>query len=34
LLDKFLEEKKGTSKIGSTLKGIGPAYTDKSGRNG
>lgn len=34
LLDKFLEEKKGKLKIGSTLKGIGPAYTDKSGRNG
>ena len=34
LMDKFLEEKKGNQKIGSTLKGIGPAYTDKSGRNG
>jgi len=34
LMDQFLEEKKGNQKIGSTLKGIGPAYTDKSGRNG
>jgi adenylosuccinate synthase len=25
---------KGNEKIGSTLKGIGPAYMDKTGRNG
>ncbi|MFW5706581.1 MAG: adenylosuccinate synthase [Bacteroidota bacterium] len=29
LLDAALENAKGTAKIGSTLKGIGPAYTDK-----
>jgi adenylosuccinate synthase len=34
LLDAALESEKGTSKIGSTLKGIGPTYTDKYGRNG
>jgi adenylosuccinate synthase len=34
LLDAALESEKGSSKIGSTLKGIGPAYTDKYGRNG
>lgn len=34
LLDAALEAAKGASKIGSTLKGIGPAYTDKYGRNG
>lgn len=34
LLDAALESAKGISKIGSTLKGIGPAYTDKYGRNG
>jgi adenylosuccinate synthase len=34
LLDAAYETAKGTSKIGSTLKGIGPAYTDKYGRNG
>lgn len=34
LLDIVQEASKGTSKIGSTLKGIGPAYTDKSARNG
>ncbi|MFZ1703459.1 MAG: adenylosuccinate synthase [Saprospiraceae bacterium] len=33
-LDKASEASKGTSKIGSTLKGIGPAYMDKTGRNG
>lgn len=32
--DKQLEEKKGTNKIGSTLKGIGPVYTDKIAREG
>ena len=34
LLDAALESEKGISKIGSTLKGIGPTYTDKYGRNG
>ncbi len=34
LLDAALEKQKGESKIGSTLKGIGPAYTDKVSRNG
>lgn len=34
LLDAALEKHKGNAKIGSTLKGIGPAYTDKTGRNG
>jgi adenylosuccinate synthase len=33
-LDKASEMQKGDSKIGSTLKGIGPAYMDKTGRNG
>jgi adenylosuccinate synthase len=33
-LDKASEISKGTEKIGSTLKGIGPAYMDKTGRNG
>ncbi len=33
-LDKASEMSKGESKIGSTLKGIGPAYMDKTGRNG
>ena len=32
--DKQMEESKGESKIGSTLKGIGPAYTTKVARNG
>ncbi len=32
LLDKAYEEFKGKDKIGSTLKGIGPAYTDKAAR--
>ncbi|MCX8472120.1 MAG: adenylosuccinate synthase [Sediminibacterium sp.] len=32
LLDQVNEEIKGIDKIGSTLKGIGPAYMDKSGR--
>ncbi|MDR0792540.1 MAG: adenylosuccinate synthetase, partial [Chitinophagaceae bacterium] len=32
-LDKASELAKGESKIGSTLKGIGPAYMDKTGRN-
>ena len=34
LLDKVLEKSKGDSKIGSTLKGIGPTYQDKIGRHG
>ena len=33
-LDKASEFSKGNEKIGSTLKGIGPAYMDKTGRNG
>ncbi|HEX5026841.1 MAG TPA: adenylosuccinate synthase [Agriterribacter sp.] len=32
-LDKASEALKGNDKIGSTLKGIGPAYMDKTGRN-
>jgi adenylosuccinate synthase len=32
-LDKASESQKGEGKIGSTLKGIGPAYMDKTGRN-
>lgn len=34
LLDAALEFSKGNAKIGSTLKGIGPAYTDKVARTG
>jgi adenylosuccinate synthase len=34
ILDAAYECLKGNLKIGSTLKGIGPAYTDKAGRNG
>jgi adenylosuccinate synthase len=34
LLDAASEQSKGISKIGSTLKGIGPTYMDKTGRNG
>lgn len=33
-LDKASEAAKGKAKIGSTLKGIGPTYMDKTGRNG
>lgn len=33
-LDKASEISKGQEKIGSTLKGIGPTYMDKTGRNG
>lgn len=33
-LDKSSEIVKGSKKIGSTLKGIGPTYMDKTGRNG
>ncbi len=33
-LDAASEQAKGNDKIGSTLKGIGPAYMDKTGRNG
>jgi adenylosuccinate synthase len=34
LLDAASEASKGKEKIGSTLKGIGPTYMDKTGRNG
>ncbi len=34
LLDAASEAAKGKTRIGSTLKGIGPAYMDKTGRNG
>jgi adenylosuccinate synthase len=34
MLDRASEAAKGAAKIGSTLKGIGPSYMDKTGRNG
>ena len=34
LLDAASEKAKGDKKIGSTLRGIGPTYMDKTGRNG
>lgn len=34
MLDAASEAAKGKQKIGSTLKGIGPTYMDKTGRNG
>ncbi len=34
ILDAASEAAKGSTKIGSTLKGIGPTYMDKTGRNG
>lgn len=34
LLDSAYEKSKGNQKIGSTLKGIGPTYTDKTARTG
>ena len=34
MLDTASEVSKGKAKIGSTLKGIGPTYMDKTGRNG
>ena len=34
VLDAASEKSKGASKIGSTLKGIGPTYKDKTGREG
>ena len=34
MLDAASEQAKGKKKIGSTLKGIGPTYMDKTGRNG
>jgi len=34
LIDQASEKAKGKDKIGSTLKGIGPTYMDKTGRNG
>lgn len=33
-LDRLQEEEKGDNKIGTTIKGIGPAYTDKASRSG
>lgn len=34
LLDAAYEKSKGSSKVGTTGKGIGPTYTDKTSRNG
>jgi len=34
MLDAVYERSKGAGKVGSTLKGIGPTYTDKTARNG
>ncbi|WP_124057747.1 adenylosuccinate synthase [Vaginisenegalia massiliensis] len=34
VLDRLQEEAKGDKKIGTTIKGIGPAYTDKAARSG
>ena len=34
VLDKLEEERKGANKIGTTGKGIGPAYMDKAARSG
>ena len=34
IIDAASEKAKGKKKIGSTLKGIGPTYMDKTGRNG
>jgi adenylosuccinate synthase len=34
MLDQLEEERKGSNKIGTTCRGIGPAYTDKSARVG
>tara|TARA_Y100001968_G_scaffold326087_1_gene368485 strand:- start:742 stop:2055 length:1314 start_codon:yes stop_codon:yes gene_type:complete len=34
LLDQAMEEKRGEKKIGTTGRGIGPTYADKSQRNG
>jgi len=34
VMDAVLEHLKGSAKIGSTLKGIGPTYTDKTARHG
>lgn len=34
IIDAASEQSKGSSRIGSTLKGISPAYMDKTGRNG
>jgi adenylosuccinate synthase len=33
-IERLEEERRGNSKIGTTLKGIGPAYLDKIGRRG
>ena len=34
ILDRAVEAAKGKNKVGTTGKGIGPAYTDKTSRNG
>lgn len=34
LLDRLMEEERGAAKIGTTGRGIGPAYADKTARNG
>ncbi|MCX6235264.1 MAG: adenylosuccinate synthase [Bacteroidetes bacterium] len=34
VLDGIYERTRGDAKVGSTLKGIGPTYTDKAARNG
>jgi adenylosuccinate synthase len=34
MLDQMEEDRKGSNKIGTTCRGIGPAYTDKSARSG
>ncbi|MFZ5825777.1 MAG: adenylosuccinate synthase [Bacillota bacterium] len=34
LLDRLEEDARGAQKIGTTLKGVGPAFTDKAGRRG
>ncbi len=34
ILDRAIEATKGKNKVGTTGKGIGPAYTDKTSRNG
>ena len=34
ILDRLIEEKRGEGKVGTTQRGIGPAYMDKAGRRG
>lgn len=34
LMDRLEEESRGARKIGTTLRGVGPAFTDKAGRRG